>query len=62
MTPVFFITLWSGINCSPRNHFFENANQDILISTFLSTLFSSSPSLLIFDQKWEMNLIKTQIF
>ena len=39
----------------PQQFFFENAHQDILIT------IPPFPRLLFFDQKWEMNLIKTQV-
>ena len=47
--------LESKIDIPQRNHYiFENAHQHILIVTP-----HHSPCLLIFDQKCEMNLIKT---
>ena len=51
----FFSTVDSGKDVSPATIFFENAHQDILIT------IPPFPRLLFFDQKWEMNLIKTQV-
>ena len=51
-------SLESGIDAPPpatNFFFFENTHQDILIATPSTHLH-----VLIFDQKWEMNLIKIQ--